>query len=62
MKMVMLLFYMLGAKHFSDYVAFATIFFGPIISLLFFYDDNLLVQDELIFAAEMFFDIEIFIF
>ena len=43
-------------------VAFATIFFGPIISLLFFYDDNLLVQDELIFAAEMFFDIEIFIF
>ena len=43
-------------------VAFATIFFGPLISLLFFYDDNLLVQDELIFAAEMFFDIEIFIF
>ena len=43
-------------------VSFATIFFGPIISLLFFYDDNLLVQDELIFAAEMLFDIEIFIF
>ena len=43
-------------------VSFATIFFGPIISLLFFYDDNLLVQDELIFAAEIFFDIEIFIF
>ena len=42
-------------------VAFATIFFGPIISLLFFYDANLLVEDELIFAAELFFDISSFI-
>ncbi len=43
-------------------VAFTTIFFGPIISLLFFYDANLLVEDELIFAAELFFDITTFIF
>ena len=43
-------------------VAFNTIFFGPIISWLFFYDENLLVEDQLIFAAELFFDIEIFIF
>ena len=42
-------------------VAFTTIFFGPIISLLFFYDANLLVEDELIFAAELFFDISAFI-
>ena len=42
--------------------AFTTIFFGPIISLLFFYDANLLVEDELIFAAELFFDITTFIF
>ena len=43
-------------------VAFTTIFFGPVISLLFFYDANLLVEDELIFAAELFFDITTFIF
>ena len=43
-------------------VAFATIFFGPLVSLIFFYDENLLVEGQLIFAAELFFDIEIFIF
>ena len=43
-------------------VAFTTIFFGPLISLLFFYEANLLVEDELIFAAELFFDITTFIF
>jgi len=42
--------------------AFTTIFFGPVISLLFFYDASLLVEDELIFAAELFFDITTFIF
>jgi hypothetical protein len=36
-------------------VALATIFFGPLISLLFFYDANLLVEGELIFAAELLF-------